>query len=185
MTKSCGKSMLVQLGTTITAPAWVTATVYTVGQFVTETAVVYECVVGHTAAASFATDAAKWRVATDPVSFGTVGGGRSDSVTIDGEAVDVTDKGSERWRELLSGCGIRSINISWSGLMTNGTAVRAIRQLALSQALNRFRLIDGFGSVYAGYFQVRNFETSGEHNDAQQASFSLESSGEILVVDPA
>lgn len=49
-----------------TCPAWVTATVYKVGQYVQVSGVIYECIVEHTSGASFATDltAVKWTTNT-------------------------------------------------------------------------------------------------------------------------
>jgi hypothetical protein len=42
------------------ADAWVTATAYEVGDYVTESATIYYCITAHTSAAAFATDAANW-----------------------------------------------------------------------------------------------------------------------------
>lgn len=42
------------------ASAWVTATPYVVGDYVTESTIIYYCITAHTSAAAFATDAANW-----------------------------------------------------------------------------------------------------------------------------
>lgn len=182
--KTCGRALLVQIGNTISPPAWATSTAYIPGDFVTEDGNTYMCREFHTSG-TFSTDFANgnWELATDPVEYETVAGGRSDSISINGEQVDVTDKGSNDWRDLLANCGIRTVDISFSGLMTNAATTRAVRDTCLARQNRRFKVVDGFGTVYVGRFQVRNFETSGDHNDAQQASFSLESTGEILIRD--
>ena len=47
-----------------TVSAWVTGTVYIVGNMVSNSAVNYYCITAHTASAAFSTDAAKWRAQT-------------------------------------------------------------------------------------------------------------------------
>lgn len=46
----------------------------------------------------------KVRTSTGPDVFAVVGGIRTESMTINSETVDVTDKDGNGWRELLEGC---------------------------------------------------------------------------------
>lgn len=60
---------------TASAPAWVTATYYAVGNSVSDSGILYECIVAHTSSALFATDLTngKWEVQTifDPAHVGS------------------------------------------------------------------------------------------------------------------
>ena len=59
----------------------------------------------------------------------TIGGLRSTSMTINGEAVDITSKdsnafissGNDKARDLLQGGGVRSMTISASGVFTDSS----------------------------------------------------------------
>src|SRR3546814_3985988 len=51
-----------------------------------------------------------------PVAYATVAGLRTTQLSVNGEAVNVTNKDSGGWRELLSGAGVRSVSVSGAGL---------------------------------------------------------------------
>jgi TP901-1 family phage major tail protein len=78
-------------------------------------------------------------------SFETIAGLRASRITFNAETVDVTHLGSEgRWRELLSGAGVRSAAISGSGIFRDTATderARAILCMAVTnQARKRLRL---------------------------------------------
>ena len=59
--------------------------------------------------------------------FETVAGLRASRITFNAETVDVTNLGSAgRWRELLSGAGVRSAAITGSGVFRDEATVLAL-----------------------------------------------------------
>jgi TP901-1 family phage major tail protein len=58
-----------------------------------------------------------------PPDYATVAGLRTTQLSINGDAVVITNKGSGAWRELLSGAGVRSVSVSGAGVFTDRTAV--------------------------------------------------------------
>ena len=53
-----------------------------------------------------------------PVIYVTVAGLKTTQLTINGDAVAITNKDSGGWRELLSGAGVRSVSVAASGIFT-------------------------------------------------------------------
>ena len=51
-------------------------------------------------------------------SYATVAGLKTTQLSINGDAVAITNKGSGGWRELLSGAGVRSVSVAASGIFT-------------------------------------------------------------------
>ena len=54
--------------------------------------------------------------------FGTVAGLRTKRLSINGEAVVVTNKVSGGWRQLLGGAGVRHVSVSGAGVFTGSAA---------------------------------------------------------------
>ena len=61
------------------------------------------------------------RTSTSPDVYAVIGGIRTESVTINSETVDVTDKDGNGWRELLEGAGITSMSVKGSGVVSDNT----------------------------------------------------------------
>lgn len=114
-----------------------------------------------------------------PGSFTTIGGMRSTSFTVNSEQVDITDKDSSGYRELLNGAGVRSISITGSGVFKDDSAYNTIQELALGTSDNQeeFQLVFGNSDILQGVFEVASLEEGGEHNAEQTYSITLESAG--------
>lgn len=111
--------------------------------------------------------------------FTTIGGMRTNNISINGETVDVTDKDSAGWRELLENAGVKSVSMSGSGVF-KGTASESLAQAAaLAQSIDNYRLQFASGGYFAGAFQLTTLEYTGEYNGARQFSMTFESSGEV------
>ena len=65
----------------------------------------------------------KVRTSTGPDVFAVVGGIRTESMTINSETVDVTDKDGNGWRELLEGAGITSMSLKGSGVVSDNAVL--------------------------------------------------------------
>jgi TP901-1 family phage major tail protein len=109
----------------------------------------------------------------------TVGGLRSKTMTINNEAIDVTNHLSEEFKKLADQAGIRSHTISGSGVFTNDANLNHIRRLSYDGVLARFDIIDVTASKkFVGYYKIVSMERAGDYNNEQTYSLSLESSGE-------
>lgn len=114
--------------------------------------------------------------------YTTIAGLRSKSMTINNESIDVTNHGSNEWREILDTSGIKSIDMSGSGVFTSGATLTRLRQVVLTGALTAFQLVDAdSGVTFAGNFKVESMEKAGEYNAEMTWSVTLKSSGEITV----
>src|SRR3546814_20923410 len=67
-----------------------------------------------------------------PAAYATVAGMRTTQLSVNGEAVNVTHKGSGGWRELLSGAGVRSVSVSAARISTGRAAEVRARNHALA-----------------------------------------------------
>lgn len=113
------------------------------------------------------------------VATGTlVAGARSDTITINNEAIDVTDKGDDGWRTFLNDASVRNVEMSVSGLL-DGNSLLSKSLGATTNLLDDYVIdIDGIGTV-AGKFHFSSFEIGAPHDDAATFSASIASSGEI------
>lgn len=75
-------------------------------------------------------------------SFETVAGLRTTRLTFNAETVDVTNLGSEgRWRELLSGAGVRSATITGSGVFRDEATDARTRSIFFNGEMPVFQVI--------------------------------------------
>lgn len=107
-----------------------------------------------------------------------VAGARSDSITINNEPIDVTDKGDDGWRTLLNDASVRSVEMSVSGLLSGDTLISAALG-ATSALFDDYEIrIEGIGTA-AGDFFFSNIEISAPHDGAGEFSATIMSSGVI------
>mgnify|MGYP003138793816 FL=1 len=117
----------------------------------------------------------------------TIGGLRSTSMTINGEAVDITTKdsnafissGNDKARDLLQGGGVRSMTLSASGVFTDSSTENILRGFAFDGAIQNYDLVFSDGSKISGAFLVTSYERAGEFNGEETYSVTLESSNTI------
>lgn len=114
----------------------------------------------------------------DP-SFATVAGLRTTQLSINGEAVVVTNKDSGGWRQLLSGAGVRSVSVSGAGVFTGSAAEARIKANALSGVIDDYRLSFESGDSMTGRFLVTRLDYAGDFNGERSYTLSLESSGQV------
>ena len=117
----------------------------------------------------------------------TIGGLRSTSMTINGEAVDITTKdsnafissGNDKARDLLQGGGVRSMSITASGVFTDSSTENLLRGFAFDGAIQNYDLVFSDGSKISVAFLVTSYERAGEFNGEETYSVTLESSNTI------
>lgn len=113
-------------------------------------------------------------------SFETMAGLRATRVSFNAEQVDVTTLESQGgWRELLAGAGVKSANISGSGVFKDAQTDERARQIFFDGETPDFQvIIPEFGTV-EGPFQVTSIEYAGSHNGEATYEVSLASAGEL------
>ena len=117
-----------------------------------------------------------------PVVYATVAGLRTTQLSINGDAVVITNKGSGGWRELLSGAGVRSVSVAGAGVFTGSAAETRIKTKALSGDLDDIELSFESGERMQGKFLVNRLDYAGDFNGERTYTLSLESSGPVVVL---
>ncbi|QNE32265.1 phage major tail protein, TP901-1 family [Sphingomonas sp. NBWT7] len=115
-----------------------------------------------------------------PPAFATVAGMRTTQLSINGEAVVVTHKGSGGWRDLLSGAGVRSVSVSAAGVFTGSVAETRVKSNALAGTIDDYRLTFEGGEMLTGRFLVTRLDYAGDFNGERNYTVSLESSGAVV-----
>ena len=111
----------------------------------------------------------------------TIASLRTTSFTVNGETVDVTNKDSAGYRELLGTAGIVSASISGAGVLAGGTFDVMLINRSTARSLDLYTVTFGTGNSIAGSFQVTSYQSAGEYNGAQTYDVALESSGSFTV----
>jgi TP901-1 family phage major tail protein len=112
--------------------------------------------------------------------FATVAGMRTTQLSIAGEVVAITNKGSGGWRELLSGAGTRSVSVAGSGVFTGSTAEARLKANALAGTLDDYQLSFESGETMQGRFLLTKLDYSGDFNGERTYTLALESSGPVV-----
>jgi len=112
--------------------------------------------------------------------FTTVAGLRASRIALNAQTVDITTRESAgRWRELLSGAGLRSASLTGAGLFTDAAADSAIRTLFFDTEVAPWQVVlPDFGTLQ-GPFQLTALEFSGDHDGAMSYDLTLASAGEL------
>lgn len=109
----------------------------------------------------------------------TVAGMRTTQMSVNGDAVAITHKGSGGWRELLSGAGVRSVSVAAAGVFTGSAAEARTKANALAGTLDDYRLTFEGGETMTGRFLVVRLDYAGDFNGERSYSLGLESSGAV------
>jgi TP901-1 family phage major tail protein len=115
-----------------------------------------------------------------PVVYSTVAGLRTTQLSINGEAIVVTNKGSGGWRELLSGAGVRSVSVSGAGVFTGSAAETRLRNNALAGLVDDYELSFESGEKLRGKFLLTRLDFAGDFNGERTYTVALESSGAVV-----
>lgn len=113
-------------------------------------------------------------------SYQTVGGVRTRSLKINSETVDVTNSDStNQWRELLATAGVKSVEISVSGVFIDDAYINQCIAYANACTIRNWQWIHSAIGTFQGAFQVADIELGAEYNGAVSFSFTLQSAGEV------
>lgn len=118
-------------------------------------------------------------------SYTTFAGLRATRVSFNAETVDVTNMASDGgWRELLAGTGVRSANISGSGVFLDDVTDNRAWSYFLNADVQNFEIIiPGLGN-FRGPFQITTLEFAGKFDGEATYEISLSSGGKIDTFTP-
>lgn len=112
--------------------------------------------------------------------FTAIAGFKSQSVSFNNNPVDITNIGSAGYREMLPDGGVQSMSISGQGVFVDQTAYDDLFTQSINRTLKNYQIEFGNGDRFEAAFVVSNWERSGGFDNAEEASFTLESSGTII-----
>ena len=119
------------------------------------------------------------KYASDGSTYVVVAGARTDSMTFNNEAIDITDKDDAGVRTYLDEIGVKSMSLSCTGVATASTFSALAAAASGGTALHSFQVEMGSFATYTGLFFITSFEATGEQADTITFTLSLESSGAI------
>jgi TP901-1 family phage major tail protein len=112
--------------------------------------------------------------------FVTIGGLRTRRIALNAEPVDITHSESVgRWRELMSGAGLRRLSMSGGGVFKDEASDGHVRQMFFDAVVKTWQIIiPDFGRI-EGPFHISSLEYRGEHSGEVTFDLSLESAGAL------
>ena len=116
-----------------------------------------------------------------PEVFTSIGGFRTNRLSINDALVDVTTKSSAgHWREALRSGGIRSVTISGDGVFIDDTQFGTVLSHIMgSGPFKTYQVVVPGLGTFEGQFMVSTVELDGAHNDAVTKTLTLESAGAV------
>ncbi|SEL26716.1 phage major tail protein, TP901-1 family [Jannaschia helgolandensis] len=112
--------------------------------------------------------------------FVTLAGLRATRLTFNAGSVDVTSTESAGgWRELLSGGGVKSAQVSGSGIFRDEDTDARARQLFFDGEVPAFQVIIPDFGIVQGAFQITSLEYGGTHDGEATYEIALASAGEL------
>lgn len=117
------------------------------------------------------------KIKNETGTYVTVAGLRTKTLRLNARPVDVTDMASLGWKELLPGAGIRTAEISGTGVFRDAASDTRIRAAFFEQSAEDCRfIIPSFGSI-EGRFLMTGLNYAGAYNGEAQFELTLSSAG--------
>jgi predicted secreted protein len=102
-------------------------------------------------------------------------GGRTKTMTLNGEPVDITSDDSLGWRELLAEFGVQSVDVEVEGVLKDAVLIAAW----FAQGLEDYAVtVTGIGT-FTGDWLLTSVPLTGAHDGSIDYTGSLQSSGAI------
>jgi len=114
----------------------------------------------------------------DNATFVAIGGLTTNGLTLNNTAIDITNKGSASWRELLGGEGLQAMDFTGEMVFSTNSAFDAMKTQALSKTLKAYEIARGSETV-TGTFYITSYGETAPDNDKVTATVSLQSSGPV------
>ena len=114
-------------------------------------------------------------------SFETLAGLRASRLSFNTETVDVTSlESTGGWRELLCGGGVKSANISGSGVFRDALSDERAREIFFAGEVPEFQVIIPDFGIVQGLFQIISIEYAGQWDGEATYEMSMASAGELV-----
>ncbi len=112
--------------------------------------------------------------------FVTVAGIRTQRIALNADSIDITSAESAgRWRELLSGAGVRRASIAGSGVFKDQTSDELMRRTFFDGAILSWQIIVPAFGIIQGAFQITALDYRGDHASEVTFEVALESAGAL------
>lgn len=112
--------------------------------------------------------------------FDTVAGLRATRISFNAESVDVTSlESAGGWRELLAGAGVKSAEVSGSGVFKDEATDERARQVFFDGETPDCQVIVPDFGIVEGPFQITSIEYAGNYNGEATYELSLASAGAL------
>lgn len=111
----------------------------------------------------------------------TLVGVRTRGVTMSNEMVDVTTDDDSGWRTLLATPGVKSIEVTISGISSDEVLIAEFFNASTTGETLQGDLPSSLNSPgnFSGTYHLSSFEINGEHDGAVEFSATFMSSGEV------
>lgn len=121
------------------------------------------------------------KVETTPLTgtYAKIGATREHTLTGANEQLDVSDKDSNRWKELLS-AGDRSVTVSMNGFVSDNANFEVLRDAWNTDTILFYWLEYGNSQLVIGEFHIDSLEVTGSRATAQEFSCTMTSEGEPM-----
>jgi len=122
------------------------------------------------------------KVDTNPQTgvYTTIGASSDHTFSLNNEQLDVSDKDSNRWKELLS-AGERSATISMNGYVSDNAQFALVEEASKTDTILSYQLEYGDSKLVIGEFHIDTLEVTGSRNTAQNFSITLSSEEEPAI----
>lgn len=110
---------------------------------------------------------------------GTIAGVKNLTVSINNELVDITNKDSGGWRELLEAAGTQGVDISFDGVASDSATYETFKGYSQTNSANVYYILGADNDAIEGSFHIASFQEQSSFNDAIAFSATLQSSGAI------
>lgn len=123
-------------------------------------------------------------VAIDDAGTGTfadIGGITTNSFTLNNGAIDITNKSSASFREIMDGEGLQSLDMNIEVIFSTDTAFQAMQDSAFAKSIKPYQTVRNSETIgFNGY--ITSFVETSPDNDKLTATVTIQSSGEITKV---
>ena len=116
-----------------------------------------------------------------PDTYEAIGGLISNSTSGTNAAIDITNKSSASWREIMDAEGLQTMDISAECIFSTEANFALLKAAFNSKTITKFQIARG-AEVIAGSFYVTALNESAPDNDKVTASITMSSSGPVTGV---
>ncbi|PCI59459.1 MAG: phage major tail protein, TP901-1 family [Kordiimonadales bacterium] len=117
----------------------------------------------------------------DDANYVVVGGFTSNNINITAQSVDITNKDSNGFSEMLESAGNISISAGGDGVFVDDASFQRVHDHVLAQTHPDCKLVLPGFAEYTGKFHISSLNITGNDNQAITYAITLESAGVVTV----